>query len=140
MLKLIEKIPSWVLWISPFVLMAVAVVFATFKRYEECMLCFFALGIVATCLWLKDDVPMTLKIPSRTLYNQLKHLVDNYTTPGMMIYRTFESVELHEAVWQYEKNDNGKTYEDLVRKIAKENGIEINQPITHTLIDCNDPK
>ena len=56
MLKLIKKIPVWVLWVMPLVLVGLAVYLATIQRFGACCVLFFLFGVFGTMLWVKDEV------------------------------------------------------------------------------------
>ena len=48
MLKLIKKMPAWVLWVMPLVLVGLAVYLATIQRFGACCVLFFLFGVFGT--------------------------------------------------------------------------------------------
>lgn len=55
MLKIIKKIPAWVLWVMPLVLMGIGIYLSTIQHFGACCVLFFLLGVFGTMLWVKDE-------------------------------------------------------------------------------------
>ena len=56
MLKLIKKIPEWVLLVMPLVLLGLALYFATNQQFGACCVMFFLYGVFSTMGFMKDEV------------------------------------------------------------------------------------
>ena len=56
MLKLIKKIPVWVLLVMPLVLLGLGVYLATIQRFGACCVLFFLYGVFSTMGFVKDEV------------------------------------------------------------------------------------